>query len=56
MTRQTSASLLATTLWDGKLFTGQWRAGSLEAATVVEPATGGSLGRIGMADPALVAA
>lgn len=36
--------------WDGKLFSGGWRA-SAQSAPVREPATGGEIGRYGVASP-----
>ncbi|NYH14951.1 benzaldehyde dehydrogenase [Paraburkholderia bryophila] len=45
--------LLDSDLWQARLFTGDWHAGSAEAE-VTEPATGQRLGRIGMADAALI--
>lgn len=49
-----SETLLPAGIWTDRLFDGQWREGSAVAA-VVEPATGAELGRIGMADAAMVA-
>lgn len=46
---------LPSSLWSGTLFDGAWSAASARQA-VVEPASGDSLGEIGMADPAQVAA
>ena len=37
--------------WAGRLFTGEWTAGSGGERAVIEPATGGQLGRIGLASP-----
>ena len=48
-------SFLPAQLWENRLFTGQWTAGALPSSTVVEPATGASLGTVGMADAAQVA-
>ncbi|SDR30039.1 benzaldehyde dehydrogenase (NAD+) [Paraburkholderia fungorum] len=48
------STLLDSDIWQARLYTGDWRTGSGEA-DVVEPATGQRLGRIGMADAALVA-
>ena len=53
MNEQLPATLLDASLWTGKLFSGEWRLGTAEA-NIVEPATGGSLGRIGMADAGLI--
>ncbi|GAN80357.1 benzaldehyde dehydrogenase [Acidocella aminolytica] len=55
MALKNSTPLLDTTLWHEKLFTGIWRKGNLSPSTVAEPATGSSLGQIGMADPTLIA-
>ncbi|MDH5858383.1 benzaldehyde dehydrogenase [Lampropedia aestuarii] len=49
-----SHTLLPTALWQERLFTGEWRAGASTSA-VVEPATGAELGRVALADPALIA-
>nr|WP_052170634.1 benzaldehyde dehydrogenase [Massilia sp. JS1662] len=43
------------TMWDGKIFTGQWVPG-VTTQPVVEPATGMPLTQVGWADPAQVAA
>ena len=42
--------LLATSLWDGTIFTGTW-VGAPASAPVTEPATGGTLGRAGLGTP-----
>jgi len=42
-------------LWDGKVFTGDWTTPSGGSAEIVEKATGGSLGRTGVADAGDVA-
>lgn len=52
---QPESSLLPASVWSGRCFDGQWREGS-SVAGVLEPATGGELGRIGMAAPADIAA
>ncbi|MFF5988323.1 benzaldehyde dehydrogenase [Prauserella flavalba] len=36
--------------WQGKIFDGRWRAGGAGETKVVEPATGGTLGSVGVAD------
>jgi benzaldehyde dehydrogenase (NAD) len=46
--------LLQGDFWQGTLFDGQWQA-ALDAAEVIEPATGQVLGRIGLAGPAQLA-
>jgi benzaldehyde dehydrogenase (NAD) len=48
-----SSVFLDETTWSAKLFTGQWQAGH-DTVEVREPATGKSLGRIGLADAAMV--
>ncbi len=50
----TQDDFLPAGLWSDKVFTGQWQASSGTQA-VIEPATGQTLGRIGLADPAQVA-
>ena len=45
-------NLLEAKTWTGKLFLDGWRAGGGGERAVVEPATGGELGRVGMANPA----
>lgn len=56
MTLEISSSrLLDQDVWNAHVFTGIWQAGS-STADVLEPATGGQLGQIGMADPAVIAA
>ena len=50
-----SARLLDQDVWTARVFTGAWQAGS-GTAEVLEPATGGGLGQIGVADAAVVAA
>ena len=47
-------TLLPQSLWQEQLFDGQWRPGS-SSAEVREPATGASLGRVGLADPQMLA-
>ena len=42
--------------WDGRIYLDGWRAGGGGERAVIEPATGGELGRVGMANPADVAA
>ncbi|WP_115717831.1 benzaldehyde dehydrogenase [Gallaecimonas mangrovi] len=51
-----TAKFLDPSVWNERLFTGQWQAGSQAAATVIEPATGNSLGQIGMADATQISA
>jgi benzaldehyde dehydrogenase (NAD) len=48
-----SSVLLDESIWTGKLYTGEWQVGS-ETVSVLEPATGAVLGRIGKADAALI--
>ncbi|WDS34634.1 benzaldehyde dehydrogenase [Pseudoxanthomonas sp.] len=50
----TQDDFLPAALWRDKVFTGQWRATGVTQA-VTEPATGNTLGSIGMADAAQVA-
>ncbi|HKE20538.1 MAG TPA: aldehyde dehydrogenase family protein [Kofleriaceae bacterium] len=45
-------SLLDSKSWSGRIFLDGWRAGSGGERAVVEPATGGELGVVGMASPA----
>jgi benzaldehyde dehydrogenase (NAD) len=45
-------NLLEAKTWTGKLFVDGWRAGGGGERAVIEPATGGELGRVGMANPA----
>jgi benzaldehyde dehydrogenase (NAD) len=45
-------SLLDAKTWTGRIFLDGWRPGSGGERAVVEPATGGELGRVGMASPA----
>ncbi|ADG10218.1 benzaldehyde dehydrogenase [Caulobacter segnis] len=47
-----SGRLLAGAAWGGALFDGAWRAGAGEIS-VIEKATGATLGSVGLADPAL---
>jgi benzaldehyde dehydrogenase (NAD) len=54
MSVTSSSQLLDKGIWQGRLFTGSWQEGT-SAQDVLEPATGLSLGRIGMADASLVA-
>jgi benzaldehyde dehydrogenase (NAD) len=54
MNDSASVQLLASDVWQDRLFTGSWCAGTSES-DVTEPATGKRLGRIGMADASLVA-
>ncbi|MGF9663296.1 benzaldehyde dehydrogenase [Arthrobacter crystallopoietes] len=42
-------SLLETSLWEGKIYVNGWREGGSGAADSIEPATGGVLGRYGVA-------
>ena len=42
--------------WQGKIFSGGWKAAAGGEASVLEPATGAELGRTGIASPADVAA
>ena len=48
-------SFLDRSLWEGKIYSGGWTAGSGGEYDVVEPATGRALGKIGAATPADVA-
>jgi benzaldehyde dehydrogenase (NAD) len=48
--------LLEAKTWTGRIFAGGWRAGGGGEQAVVEPATAGQLGRIGLASPADVGA
>ncbi len=41
--------------WSGKIFTGQWEPAKGGTLQVVEPATGGTLGEVGLADPSDIA-
>ncbi|TVT00342.1 benzaldehyde dehydrogenase [Amycolatopsis bartoniae] len=41
--------------WTGRIWTGSWERGTGGTAPVVEPATGGELGRVGLASPEDVA-
>jgi benzaldehyde dehydrogenase (NAD) len=41
--------------WSGRIFTGEWVTGSGGTQDVIEPATGNSLGRVGLATPEDVA-
>lgn len=50
----TASDFLPTDLWDGKTFGGTW-AGAASTSAVVEPATGDSLGTIGLVDAAGIA-
>lgn len=52
--RDTSA-LLPNELWNEHLFNGTWVSGPRPPSTVIEPATGASLGQIGMADAETIA-
>ena len=45
-------NLLEPKTWTGRIFLDGWRAGGGGERAVVEPATGGELGRVGMAAPA----
>jgi benzaldehyde dehydrogenase (NAD) len=49
-------SLLDSKTWSGRIFLNGWRSGAGGERTVVEPATGGKLGAVGMAGPADVRA
>jgi benzaldehyde dehydrogenase (NAD) len=49
-------ALLDSDIWHGKIFSTGWTSGGGGEAVAREPATGGELGRIGMAAPADVAA
>jgi len=42
-------SLLDASLWEGKIYLNGWRPGGGGTADAVEPATGGTLGRYGVA-------
>jgi benzaldehyde dehydrogenase (NAD) len=44
-------ALMDEAVWTGKLLRGEWTAGSGGERTVVEPATGAALGRVGVATP-----
>ncbi len=50
----TNTALFDADVWRGKTFNGRWHA-SAHAADVIEPATGNTLGRIGLADSAAIA-
>jgi benzaldehyde dehydrogenase (NAD) len=43
--------LLSPDLWAGKIFVDRWSSGSAGVRAVIEPATGGQLGEIGLASP-----
>ncbi len=47
---------LLTEVWTGTIYSGDWRPGAGGTSTVIEPATGASLGVVGVADPADVRA
>lgn len=49
------SSLLPTELWNEHLFNGVWEKGPLPAGSVIEPATGATLGKIGMANAETIA-
>lgn len=51
MATTSAQGLLDATAWAGSIFDGTWRAGGGGDADVLEPATGASLGRFGLADP-----
>ncbi|MHC3475211.1 benzaldehyde dehydrogenase [Streptomyces sp. 7R007] len=44
-------TLLDSSTWEGRIFSGEWISGSGEAYDAVEPATGKTLGRVGTATP-----
>ena len=44
-------SLLDSAVWSGKIFNGQWVKGGGGELDIAEPATGGTLGKIGLASP-----
>ncbi|MCA3832788.1 MAG: benzaldehyde dehydrogenase, partial [Burkholderia sp.] len=54
MDSSSNTALFDTDIWRGKTFNGRWHA-SAHAADVIEPATGTTLGRIGVADSAAIA-
>ncbi|MBN3843684.1 aldehyde dehydrogenase family protein, partial [Burkholderia sp. Ac-20349] len=54
MDSSNNTALFDAALWHGKTFNGRWHA-SPHVADVIEPATGNTLGRIGVADGAAVA-
>jgi benzaldehyde dehydrogenase (NAD) len=45
-------TLMDKSVWEGRIYSGQWTTGSGEAIEAVEPATGNPLGRVGSATPA----
>ncbi|MCS3821192.1 benzaldehyde dehydrogenase (NAD) [Chromobacterium alkanivorans] len=49
------SSLLPEAIWKERLFNGAWECGPLPAVAVMEPATGETLDRVGMADAASIA-
>ncbi|MDB6145067.1 MAG: aldehyde dehydrogenase [Pseudomonas sp.] len=51
----TTTPLLPFDLWNERLFTGDWQLGPLPTTSVIEPASGASLGLLANADAALVA-
>ncbi|WP_454742435.1 benzaldehyde dehydrogenase [Cupriavidus necator] len=46
--------LLGKDIWHARLYTGEWQAGTLPPAEVIEPATGAPLGPLALADAELV--
>ena len=54
MDSSSNTPLFDADVWRGKTFDGRWHA-SPHAADVIEPATGNTLGRIGLADGAAIA-
>ncbi|NTX19314.1 aldehyde dehydrogenase family protein, partial [Burkholderia cepacia] len=54
MDSSSNTALFDADIWHGKTFNGRWHA-SPHAADVIEPATGNTLGRLGLADGAAVA-
>lgn len=53
---QDTAALLPDSLWNERLFNGAWVKGPLVPSVVTEPATGASLGKVGLANAESVAA
>ncbi|GAA3901754.1 benzaldehyde dehydrogenase [Streptomyces lacrimifluminis] len=45
-------TLLDSSTWEGRIFSGEWISGSGEGFDAIEPATGKTLGRVGTATPA----
>ncbi|MBD8493332.1 benzaldehyde dehydrogenase [Pseudomonas syringae] len=50
-----TSTLLPDALWNQRLFNGAWSAGPLPSSEVIEPASGATLGHVGLADAATVA-